>query len=60
MARRGPRLGLLFLAAGIALALWSAAHGTSKIERGYDIPVVFHGISDKVVRKTLVHAKRQA
>jgi YbbR domain-containing protein len=49
MTRRGPRIGLLLLAAAIALALWSAAHGTSHIERGYDIPVVFHGISDKVV-----------
>jgi YbbR domain-containing protein len=49
MARRGPRFGLLVLAAVIALALWSAAHGTSKIERGYDIPVIFNGISDKVV-----------
>lgn len=33
----------------MALVLWSMAHGAADIERGYDIPVVFHGISDKIV-----------
>jgi YbbR domain-containing protein len=31
------------------MVLWGMAHGTSSIERGFDIPVVFHGISEKVV-----------
>lgn len=49
MARRGPGLRLGFLALVIAMVLWGMAHGTSSIERGFDIPVVFNGISEKVV-----------
>ena len=49
MARHGFSLGLLLLAAFMALVLWSMAHGASDIERGYDIPVAFDGISDQVV-----------
>ncbi len=49
MARRGPSFRLAFLALVIAMVLWGMAHGTSSIERGFDIPVIFHGVSEKVV-----------
>ena len=49
MARRTPSFGLLLLAASMSLVLWSMAHGAADVERGFDIPVVFHGISDKIV-----------
>ena len=43
------RLGTLLLAWAIAMVLWGMAHGTSDIERGVDIPIVFDGISDDLV-----------
>ena len=51
MARRASnfRFGSLMLALVIAIALWSMAHGQSSIERGFDVPVVFHGIPDTLV-----------
>jgi YbbR domain-containing protein len=37
------------LALTTSLVLWGVAHGTADIERGYDIPVVFTNLSDKLV-----------
>jgi YbbR domain-containing protein len=42
--------GRYFLAAlVIALLLWLAAHGSSPIERGFDLPVVFHNVPEDLV-----------
>ena len=41
------RYGLLALA--ISAALWGMSHGTSKIERGFDIPVAFIGMPEELV-----------
>jgi len=41
------RYGLLALA--ISAALWGMSHGTSKIERGFDIPVAFVGMPEELV-----------
>jgi len=41
------RYGLLALA--ISAALWGMSHGTSKIERGFDIPVAFDGMPEELV-----------
>ena len=43
------RVGTLLLSFAIASVLWIMAHGTSSIERGVDIPVVFSGIPDDLV-----------
>jgi len=43
------RIGMLLLAWAIAMVLWGMAHGTSNIERGVDIPIVFNGVSDDLV-----------
>jgi YbbR domain-containing protein len=43
------RIGTLALAWLIAMVLWGMAHGTSDIERGVDIPIVFDGVSDDLV-----------
>lgn len=47
----GPRFELRYflLAVLIALALWGMAHGSSSIERGFDIPVVIHDLPEKLV-----------
>jgi len=47
----GPRFELryLLLAILIALVLWGMAHGSSSIERGYDIPVVIHDLPERLV-----------
>lgn len=37
------------LALTSSLVLWGVAHGTADIERGFDIPVVFTNLSDKLV-----------
>lgn len=42
-------VGTLLLSFAIASVLWVMAHGTSSIERGVDIPVVFSGIPDELV-----------
>jgi YbbR domain-containing protein len=51
MARRssGFHPGLAFLALGLSVALWGMAHGSSTIERGFDVPVVFQGLPDDLV-----------
>lgn len=41
--------GYLLLAIVIAGALWGMAHGTSSIERGFDVPIAFHGVPEQVV-----------
>jgi len=41
------RYGLLALA--ISAALWGMSHGSSKIERGFDIPVAFAGMPEELV-----------
>jgi YbbR domain-containing protein len=43
------RFGTLLLAWLIAMLLWGMAHGTSSIERGFDIPVVFDDIPENLV-----------
>ena len=43
------RFGTLVLAWLIAMVLWGMAHGTSSIERGVDIPIVFSGIAEDLV-----------
>ena len=47
----GPRFELryLLLAILIALVLWGMAHGSSSIERGFDIPVVIHDLPERLV-----------
>jgi len=47
----GPRFELRYflLAVLIALVLWGMAHGSSSIERGFDIPVVIHDLPDRLV-----------
>jgi hypothetical protein len=47
----GPRFQIryLVLAVGIALVLWGMAHGSSSIERGFDIPVVIHDLPERLV-----------
>lgn len=49
MARRRPSFGLGFLALCIAIVLWAMAHGSSSHDRGFDVPVVFNGIPDRLV-----------
>jgi YbbR domain-containing protein len=46
-----PRFELryLLLAILIALVLWGMAHGSSSIERGFDLPVVIQGLPDRLV-----------
>ncbi len=41
--------GYAVLALIISTVLWVFSHGSSKIERGYDIPVVFHGVPEDLV-----------
>jgi len=47
----GPRFELRYflLAVLITLALWGLAHGSSSIERGFDIPVVIHDLPERLV-----------
>lgn len=49
MARLGSNLGLKILAFGIAIFLWWVAHGSTSIERGYDLPIVVRGVPDDLV-----------
>lgn len=48
-ARRASNVWLALLALVIATFLWFLAHGASEIERGYDIPVVFNDVPDRLV-----------
>jgi len=43
------RFGVLLLALVIALFLWGVAHGTSRTERVFDIPIELKGIEDNLV-----------
>jgi len=43
------RFGTLLLSAAIAMVLWGMAHGTSSVDRGVDIPVIFDGVPDDLV-----------
>jgi YbbR domain-containing protein len=47
----GPRFELryLLLSVLIALVLWGMAHGSSSIERGFDLPVVIHDLPERLV-----------
>jgi len=47
----GPRFELRYflLAVLIALVLWGMAHGSSSIERGFDLPVVIHDLPERLV-----------
>jgi YbbR domain-containing protein len=51
MARRFSNLhfGSLLLAMAIAVFLWGIANGTRDIERGFNIAVEIHGVSDSLV-----------
>ncbi len=43
------RLGVMLLAIGLSSVLWSVAHCSSSIERGYDIPTELIGLKDDLV-----------
>jgi YbbR domain-containing protein len=43
------RFGTLLLSTAIAIVLWLMAQGTSSIDRGVDIPVLFDGVPDDLV-----------
>ncbi len=47
--RRKKNLRYGVLASVVSLILWSIAHGSSSVERGYDIPVVCHDLPDTLV-----------
>jgi len=51
MARRfeNVRPGVLLLALAIALFLWGVAHGSSSIERTFDLPVALYGMPETLV-----------
>jgi YbbR domain-containing protein len=46
---RAYQIRYALLAVAISAVLWGMSHGTSKIERGFDIPVAFEGIPDDLV-----------
>lgn len=51
MAKRHSNfsIGYLLLSLVVASVLWGIAHGSSSIERGFDIPVVFQKVPDHLV-----------
>ncbi|MEE9608259.1 MAG: CdaR family protein [Myxococcota bacterium] len=49
MARRGSNVRLAFLSVFIAAISWLMAHGSSEIERGFDVPVVFDDVPGQLV-----------
>lgn len=52
MARRTEsnlRFGILFLAFAIALFLWGMAHGSSDVEKGFDVPIELYGLDENLV-----------
>jgi YbbR domain-containing protein len=49
MARLGANFGYKVLALAIAIFLWGVAHGSSSIERGFDVPVVLRGVPQELV-----------
>ena len=48
-ARSSFQLGYALLALAISAVLWGMSHTSSQIDRGYDIPLAFHGIPDNLV-----------
>jgi YbbR domain-containing protein len=46
---RAYQIRLALLALAISGALWGMSHGSSKIERGFDIPVAFDGMPEELV-----------
>jgi len=46
---RAYQIRYALLALAISAALWGMSHGSSKIERGFDIPVAFVGIPEELV-----------
>ncbi len=46
---RGYQIRYGLLALGISAGLWGMSHGSSKIERGFDIPVAFIGMPEELV-----------
>lgn len=46
---RAYQIRYALLALAISAALWGMSHGTSKIERGFDIPVAFVGMPEELV-----------
>jgi len=49
MSRLGANLGLKFFALAIAVFLWWVAHGSTSVERGYDLPIVLRGMPEDLV-----------
>jgi YbbR domain-containing protein len=47
--RSGKNLRYALLAIVISMALWGVAHGGSKTQKEYDLPVVFNGLPDHLV-----------
>jgi YbbR domain-containing protein len=45
----GFQLRYFLLAVLIALVLWGMAHGSSDVERGFDLPVVIHDLPERLV-----------
>jgi YbbR domain-containing protein len=45
----GFQLRYALLALAISAVLWGMSHGSSSIERSYDIPVAFHGVPEDLV-----------
>jgi YbbR domain-containing protein len=41
--------GYKLLAAAVALLLWGVSHGTTPVERGFDVPTVLQGVPDNLV-----------
>jgi YbbR domain-containing protein len=46
---RAYQIRYFLLAVAISAALWGMSHGSSKIERGFDIPVAFVGMPEELV-----------
>jgi YbbR domain-containing protein len=42
-------LGYKLIAVAVAFLLWGAAHSSSSVERGFDVPMVLRGIPDDLV-----------
>lgn len=49
MGRLTANLGLKLLAFVIAVFLWWVAHGSTSVERGYDLPIVLRGLPEDLV-----------
>lgn len=47
--KRRSDWGLRVLAVLIAGLLWVVAHGSSSVEKGFDVPVAFHGVPETLV-----------